>query len=224
MTHDILYLLGIVAVGWAVTIGLRSLPFLLFAGRDRELPKSVERFGAFVSPVIIAALIAYSYSSLAWKTPYPYLAGMLTVGLQLLLRNPLVSIVAGTALYMSLLATGCTSTPGIQLDMREPSIIYSDFGIKIGETPVNAVEVVQILKDNDIPTDRVIHIRVDPETKDLSGARTLMGILARGGYTRPVLVTERHSESYATGKKKKPENAKSAANQPKKIRYKKARE
>lgn len=223
MTHDIMHLFALVAVGWAVTVGLRALPFLLFAGSDRELPKSVERFGSIISPVIIAGLIIYSYSALAWKTPYPYLAGLLTVGLQLTVKNPLVSIIAGTALYMCLLTTGCTSTPSIQLDMREPSISYSDFGIKIGETPVNAVEVVNILRENDIPTDRVIHIRVAPETKDLSGARTLMGILARGGYTRPVLVTERHSESYATGKKKKPETAKKS-NKPKKIRYKKATE
>lgn len=224
MTHDILYLFGLVAVGWAVTVGLRALPFLLFAGRDRELPKSVERFGSIISPVIIAGLIVYSYSALAWKTPYPYLAGVLTVGLQLTVKNPLVSIIAGTALYMCLLTTGCTSTPSIQLDMREPSISYSDFGIKIGETPVNAVEVVNVLRENDIPTDRVIHIRVAPETQDLNGARTLMGILARGGYTRPVLVTERHSESYATGKKKKPEMTKKASAKPKKIRYKKASE
>lgn len=224
MNHDILYLLGVVAVGWGVTVGLRALPFLLFAGRDRELPKSVERFGAFVSPVIIAALIVYSYSSLAWTTPYPYLAGLLTVGLQLVLRNPLVSIIAGTALYMTLLSCGCSSTPVVQLDMRDPSISYSDFGIKIDDTPVNAVEVVKILKENDIPTDRVIHIRVEPDIRDLSGARTLMGILAKGGYTRPVLVTERHSESYATGKKKAPENKRQSANKPKKIRYKKASE
>lgn len=224
MTHDVLYLIGIVAVGWAVTVGLRALPFLLFAGRDRELPKSIERFGAFISPIIIAALIVYSYSSLAWRTPYPYLAGLLTVGLQLLVRNPLVSIIAGTALYMSLLSAGCTSVPTVQLDMRDPSIVYSDFGIKIGDTPVKAEDVVKILRENDIPADRVIHVRIETGTKNLSGARMLLSVLARGGYTRPVLVSELHSASYATGKKKAPEQKASSSNQQKKIRYKKAKE
>lgn len=224
MTHDVLYLIGIVAVGWAVTVGLRALPFLLFAGRDRELPKSIERFGAFISPIIIAALIVYSYSSLAWRTPYPYLAGLLTVGLQLLVRNPLVSIIAGTALYMSLLSAGCTSVPTVQLDMRDPSIVYSDFGIKIGDTPVKAEDVVKILRENDIPSDRVIHVRIETGTKNLSGARMLLSVLARGGYTRPVLVSELHSASYATGKKKAPEQKASSSNQQKKIRYKKAKE
>ena len=45
----------------------------------------------------------YSYSSLEWRTVSPYLAGTLTVALHLRFRNPLASIVAGTALYMALL-------------------------------------------------------------------------------------------------------------------------
>ena len=83
--------------------GLRALPFLIFAGRDRELPRWVERFGSLLSPVIIAVLVVYSFSGREWKTACPYLAGALTVGLQLWKRNPLASIVAGTALYMVLL-------------------------------------------------------------------------------------------------------------------------
>lgn len=98
------YMLCVVGACFAVNYGLRALPFLLFAGRDRELPRWVERFGAFISPVIIAALIVYSYSGLEWRTAWPYLAGLLTVGLQLWKRNPLASIVAGTALYMALMA------------------------------------------------------------------------------------------------------------------------
>ncbi|MBP5285049.1 MAG: AzlD domain-containing protein, partial [Kiritimatiellae bacterium] len=83
MKEDVLYMLSITAAGFAVNYSLRALPFALFAGRGRGLPKAVERFGAIVSPVVIAALIAYSYAGLAWKTPWPYLAGALVVGLQL---------------------------------------------------------------------------------------------------------------------------------------------
>ena len=80
-----------------------------------------------------------------------------------------------------------------------------------------------MLRDNDIPTDRVIHIRMEEGTRDLRGARTLMGILAKGGYTRPVLVSERKSEAFNTGRPKKaPPPA--AAQGPRKIRYKKASE
>ena len=104
MTNEVPYMAGVVAACYAVNYGLRALPFVLFAGRDRELPLWVERFGSLISPVIIAALIVYSYSGLEWKSAWPYLAGLLTVGLQLWKRNPLASIVAGTALYMALLA------------------------------------------------------------------------------------------------------------------------
>lgn len=221
MTERILYLLGIVAVGWAVTVGLRALPFMLFAGKGKELPKWVGKFGSFASPVIIAGLIFYSYSGLEWQTVWPYLAGLLTIALQLAFRNPLVAIVAGTALYMCALNCGCTSTRAVQLDMRDPSIRYSDRGITMNDQTVQPVEVVEILRDNDIPTDRVIHIRIAPDTRDLGGARTLMGILAKGGYTRPVLVTERHSESFNLGKQKKPDLPQPTP-APKKIRYKKA--
>ena len=100
MNSDFTYMLGAVASVFAVNYTIRALPFLLFAGRDRELPRWVERFGSFVSPVIIAALIVYSYSGLAWSTASPYIAGALTVAVHLWRRNPLVSIVTGTALYM----------------------------------------------------------------------------------------------------------------------------
>ena len=70
MKAEILYMLGIVAAGFAVNYALRAIPFLLFAGKDREIPKWITRFGDLVSPVIIAALIVYSYSGLQWKTAW----------------------------------------------------------------------------------------------------------------------------------------------------------
>ena len=106
MTDEIVYMFCVVAACFVVNYGLRALPFLLFAGRDRELPRWIERFGSLLSPVIIAVLVVYSYSGLEWRTACPYLAGALTIGLQIWKRNPLVSIVAGTALYMALLACG----------------------------------------------------------------------------------------------------------------------
>lgn len=222
MTERILYLLGVVTVGWAVTVGFRALPFVLFAGKNRELPKWVERFGTIVSPLIIACLIVYSYSGLEWRTAWPYLAGVLTIGLQLAFRNPLVAIVSGTALYMCALNCGCTSAPIIRLDSKDPSIHYSDRGIKMNNMFVSPEEVVEVLKDNDIPTDRQISILYEQGTRNLMGARTLMGYLAKGGYTRSILVSETKSESYVTGKHATPEPSK-AAPAPKKIRYKKAR-
>ena len=225
---DVVYMLGVVAVGFAVNYALRALPFILFAGRDRELPRWVERFGAFVSPVIIAGLIVYSYSGLEWKTVYPYLAGAIVIGLQVWKRNPLVSIVAGTILYMAFLNCGCTTHRSLELDARHPAVRVSTRGVLFGDGLVRPQEVPEILEDYDVPHDRTIHIQLDPDVKDLRPARTLMGLLARAGYTRPVLVTKRHAESVNIGKKK-PQSmsagrASSAVSEKKVIRYKGANE
>lgn len=199
MAEDILHTAGIVAVAWAVTFGLRSLPFLLFAGRGRDVPPSVERFGSIISPVIIAGLIVYSYSALEWRTAWPYIAGVLVVALQLWRRNALLSIIAGTVVYMCLLSAGCASNDygDIVLDAAHPSIRYSAQGFLIGERYVDPRRVPSILKSYDVPTDRVIHILVDEESeRDLKPARAFMGLLAHNGYRRSVLVTKKRAESH----------------------------
>ena len=200
---DVIYMLGVVAVGFAVNYALRALPFILFAGRDRELPRWVERFGAFVSPVIIAGLIVYSYSGLEWKTVYPYLAGAIVIGLQVWKRNPLVSIVVGTVLYMAFLNCGCTTHRSLELDARHPAVRVSTRGVLFGDELVRPQEVPEILEDYDVPHDRVIHIRLDPDVKDLRPATAVRVCLGRAGYTRSILVTERRAESINLGKPKK---------------------
>ena len=99
-------MLGIVAAGFAVNFGLRALPFLFFGARKGPLPPWVEKFGAFVSPVIIGGLIIYSFSGMQWRMAAPYLAAAITVGLQIWRRNPLLSIIIGTVAYMTAIRFG----------------------------------------------------------------------------------------------------------------------
>jgi len=217
-------MLGIVAAGFALNFGLRAVPFLLFGSRKGDLPRWVSRFGEFVSPVIIAGLIVYSYSGMQWKTVWPYLAGAVTVGLQLWKRNPLASIVVGTVLYMCLLNCGCASQRVLSLDMEDPSIHVTTDGVLMADKRVTVSEVVEILDDNDIPKTRTIHILLEPDVKDLRLAQALMAYLAKKGYKRPVLVTQRHAESFTTGKKPSAVAPARKTSAPKKIRYKKATE
>lgn len=226
MTDEIIYMLGIVGVGFAVNYALRALPFLLFAGRSRSLPKSVETLGSLISPVIIAGLIVYAYSGSSWRTPWPYVAGALTVGLQIWKRNPLASIVSGTILYMVLVnCCGCTTHRTLELDAKNPAVEVTTQGVKFGGEYVDPLAVPEILEDYDVPHDRVIHILKDEDVKDLRPARFLMGILCKSGYTRPVLVTKRHAESVNLGRKKPPEVKSSQSPQARKqIRYKRATE
>ena len=106
MKGEVLYMLGIVAAGFVVNFGLRALPFILFGGKDRRIPAWIDRVSGFISPIIIAALVVYSFAGLAWRTPWPYVSGAAVVGLQVWKRNPLLSIVFGTIIYMLLVNLG----------------------------------------------------------------------------------------------------------------------
>ena len=207
-------MLGIIGVGFLVNYTLRALPFLLFAGRSREIPGWVDRLGKVISPVIIGCLIVYSYSGSAWQTPWPYLAGVVTVVLQVWRKNPLMSIVAGTLVYMLLLnCCGCaTQTVVSDLDASNPELRLTPDGVWVGEERVDPQDLIDTLEDADIPKSRTIHILIEQDMRDLRAAQALMALLAKGGYTRPVLVTKRHAESFAVGKpKKKPVTETSSA-------------
>ena len=203
MLEKAVYTAAVVAVAWAVTFGLRSLPFLLFAGRSRDLPPSVERFGAFVSPVIIAGLIVYSYSALEWRTAWPYLAGALTVALQLWKGNPLASIIAGTALYMSLLGfCGCaTSTVAYEQDISHPLLHVTRNGMKFMDEYVTPEEAVGRLEKGKVPKDVTIYVQVDEDFDDQRALWVFKNnYLSRAGYTRSAWVHRRRAESGSADK------------------------
>lgn len=197
MASEIIYMLGVIAVGFAVNYALRALPFLLFGGRDRAIPAWIDRLSGFISPVIIAGLIVYSYSGSAWRTPWPYLAGAVTIALQVWKRNPLVSIVAGTAVYMLLLnCCGCATQRQVYLlDAKNPELRMTASGVYMGEERIAPEDVPGALEDAEIPKDRAIHILLDRDMRDLRAPRALMALLSRGGYTRSILVTSEHGAS-----------------------------
>ena len=129
-------------------------------------------------------------------------------------------LVAGVAL-------GCTTHRTLELDARHPAVSVTTHGVKFGNELVKPEEVPEILEDYDVPHDRVIHIQLEPDVRDLIPARTLMGYLSRAGYTRPVLVTHQHAESAHLGKPKKTAITTSSAAKPaprRVIRYKGANE
>lgn len=123
-------------------------------------------------------------------------------------------------------AAGCMTRRTITLDAQNPAVRVSVNGVLFGDTFVKAAEVPEILDDYDVPRERVIHIFLDKDVKDLREARFLMGMLAKAGYTRSVLVTKRHSESMNLGRKKTASPQSSAVVGPKsrKVRYKRAGE
>ncbi len=91
----------VAAVAAAVIFGLRALPFAICAKSGRGGESAWVRLAEkWLSPIVIAALIVYSFADLEWCTAAPYIAGAAVVAIQLATRSGLVAIFAGTALYM----------------------------------------------------------------------------------------------------------------------------
>lgn len=101
-----MHALGIVLVCAGVTVALRALPFVFFGGK-KGVPRIVAALGSTLPPAIMAALVVYCLKSV----PYGALAdgvrqlaaAALVVVVHLFKRNTLLSISAGTALYMILI-------------------------------------------------------------------------------------------------------------------------
>ena len=101
------YLWSLIAVTAGVTLLLRAFPFLLF-GSGAKTPPVIEYIGKVLSPAAIAMLAAYCFACYFRDRPLSahyygaaeLIAAVVVVGLQLWKKNPLISILCGTAVYM----------------------------------------------------------------------------------------------------------------------------
>ena len=94
----------LVAVMAAVTILLRFLPFLIFR---KETPPYISYLGRVLPSAIIGMLVVYCLKDMT-VTAAPFgipelVAAACVVLLQSVKRNSLISILAGTAVYMLLI-------------------------------------------------------------------------------------------------------------------------
>ena len=104
-----LYFFIMTLVCGVVTIALRAFPFVMFSG-NRPVPPLIRYIGKMLAPAAIAMLVVYCYCSSyrdlsfaegGWGIP-ENAASVAVVLLQLWKRNPLLSIIAGTIIYMLL--------------------------------------------------------------------------------------------------------------------------
>ena len=97
--------LVIVLVACACTVLTRALPFVLF-GRSGSPGRGVLYLGMVLPPAVMAILVVYCLRGVDLAGPAhglpELLAAAAVVGLHLWRRNTLLSIAAGTALYMVL--------------------------------------------------------------------------------------------------------------------------
>lgn len=106
MNSTLTYALLIVLLASLTTVLLRAFPFIAF-GRSRETPPLIRYLGSVISPAAIAMLCVYCFCSHWQSRGVPVgcseiIAGAVVVALQLWKRNPLLSILAGTVIYMIL--------------------------------------------------------------------------------------------------------------------------
>ena len=114
MNSETVYIIIMAAVTFAVTVALRALPFVLF-GSGRKCPAVITYIGKVLSPAAIAMLAVYclvavyrnqNFAAGLWGVPE--LFGTLTVVLlHWFVKNPLLSIISGTAVYMVLIQCFC---------------------------------------------------------------------------------------------------------------------
>jgi len=104
--NESVYALLIVLVCAGVTLVLRAAPFVFFSGKD-GVPPLIERLGRMLPPAIMAALVVYCLKSVPFGTisdgAKQLAAGAVVVVVHLMKRNTLLSIAAGTAVYMLLI-------------------------------------------------------------------------------------------------------------------------
>ena len=109
MDNQTIFIISVIIVTAVVTILLRALPFLLFSSGKKCHPV-ITYIGKVLSPAAIAMLAVYclcsvyrekSFSSGGWGIPE--FAGCITVIiLHRWKSNPLLSIFAGTSVYMGI--------------------------------------------------------------------------------------------------------------------------
>ena len=99
-----IHILLSILVPAALTFGLRALPFLLL--NKRELPKRMEYLGKVFPMAIMATLVVYCLKSIpesALQDNLILLAGVaITVMVHLWNKSSILSITAGTVVYMAL--------------------------------------------------------------------------------------------------------------------------
>ena len=96
----------VVAICAGVTLLTRALPFMFFSGK-RGIPRLVSALGKTLPSAIMAALVVYCLKGVPFGTftdgAKQLVAAGAVVALHLWKRSTLLSIGAGTALYMILI-------------------------------------------------------------------------------------------------------------------------
>ncbi len=104
------YSLLIVLVTALATLATRVVPFFLFGKTGQEVPKAIVYLGKVLPPTVMATLVIYSVRHISFMENSLWMneiiAVVITAVVHVWRRNTLISIAAGTAVFMVLVQTG----------------------------------------------------------------------------------------------------------------------
>lgn len=109
MSGQTITIISVITVTATITVLLRAFPFLLFS-TGRKCPPVITYIGKVLSPAAIAMLVVYclcseyrgrSLADGGWGLP-ELIASVTVIALHRWKKNPLLSIITGTAVYMLL--------------------------------------------------------------------------------------------------------------------------
>lgn len=111
MTTTTLFLIGLLFATGCTNFLLRAFPFFTFGARPGETPAGIQEIGTLIAPGAIAMLVVYCFALYFQEKPLlenpfgvpEWCAAATVLILHVRFRNPLLSITAGTALYMILI-------------------------------------------------------------------------------------------------------------------------
>jgi branched-subunit amino acid transport protein AzlD len=98
---NIEYLLIVIAIMSGATFATRLPPFVLFSGNEQH--QLLQFIAKYIPPMVMSILVIYMLKSVDYLSIegfYVVIALIVTIGVHLWRRNALMSIVAGTVVFM----------------------------------------------------------------------------------------------------------------------------
>lgn len=104
MTGNIYYIIAI-AIMAIITAALRAIPFLIFSGK-RKAPQSIVTLSNLLPYAVMSMLVVYCLKNISFASVNSFMPELIScvivIALHLWKHNTILSIVAGTVIYMLL--------------------------------------------------------------------------------------------------------------------------
>ncbi len=99
------YFIAAIAIMAVITVALRAIPFLIFGGK-RKAPQSIINLSNLLPYAVMAMLVVYCLKNVSFSSINTFMPELIScvivIALHLWKHNTILSIIAGTVIYMLL--------------------------------------------------------------------------------------------------------------------------